>query len=103
MSKVYIVFDSGHNFNASLGYGEIIYLTNIKLHRFDTDKIYKVFLKKLINSDHEDYILISALNVMNAIACCIMVAVHHKINLLIYNNMTDAYVKKTIDFSPIGY
>ncbi len=99
---IYIVYNSGHDFSSARQYGSFRFLSELKLSRFDTVKIYKTFIRELKDSQPDDLILISALNVMNAIACCIMVAKHKRLNILIYNNMTSDYVKKTIEFSSIG-
>lgn len=84
--KVYIVNKSVHDFSAATEYGELVYLSEGSINRFDTSRIYRMFYPILKNSNKEDYILITGLTVMNLVAAFIFAMKHKRLNLLLFKS-----------------
>ena len=84
--KVYVINKSIHDFSAASDYGEIIYLSEGSINRFNTSGIYRTFYPILSKSDKDDYILISGLTVMNLVAAFIFATKHKRLNLLLFKS-----------------
>ena len=86
MPRVYVVNKSSHDYSPAEDFGKIIYLSYKSLSPFGTSKLFRSFSEKLKGSEWDDFILVSGLSIMTAIACCIFVSKHKRLNLLIYNH-----------------
>jgi uncharacterized membrane protein (UPF0182 family) len=87
MSKrVYIVNKSVHDFSAAVEYGELIYLSEGSVNRFNTSQIYRKFYPLLKDSNETDYILITGLTIMNLVAAFIFAIKHKRLNLLLFKS-----------------
>ena len=84
MSKVYIINRSIHDFSAAAEFGELVYLSDGSINRFNTSKIYRLFYPVLKTSHKNDYILISGLTIMNLVAAFIFTMKHRRLNLLLF-------------------
>ena len=84
MRKVFIVNKSTHDFSAATEFGDLIYLSEGSINRFNTSRIYRAFYPILKNSHEEDYILITGLTVMNLVAAFIFAMKHKRLNLLLF-------------------
>lgn len=100
-TNVYVINQSGHDFSSANFYGNLIFLSDGKINRLQTNEIYRMFLPELLKSGPEDYLLLTSLTVMNIIAACIMVKLHNKINMLIFNPKNNQYKARTIDFRKV--
>ena len=98
MPKVYIINRAPHDYSDAERFGEPVFLSEGKMNRFATNSIYRQFYEFLRESSPEDYILITSLNTMNIVACCIMTELHHQINILIHNSKEGIYVSRSITF-----
>lgn len=87
MSKrVYVVNKSVHDFSAAVEFGELIYLSEGSINRFNTSQIYRKFYPILKDSNETDYILITGLTVMNLVAAFIFAIKHRRLNLLLFKS-----------------
>ena len=86
MPKVYIVNKSSHDFSAAEKFGKLIYCTQGRMNRFATNDMIRKFKDAMRNSAKEDYVLLCALGVMNAIACSVFARKHGALNLLLYKD-----------------
>ena len=87
MSKrVYVVNKSVHDFSAAVEFGELIYLSEGSINRFNTSQIYRKFYPILKDSNKTDYILITGLTVMNLVAAFIFAIKHRRLNLLLFKS-----------------
>ena len=84
MSKVYVVNKGCHDLSDAETYGELVFLTEGSINKFNTSGMYRSFINFLKDSTPEDYILISGLTVMCCMACSIYAALHGRVNLLLY-------------------
>jgi hypothetical protein len=97
--KVYIINKAAHDFSPASRYGEIIYLSKGGVNKYAVNNIFRMFRETLEKSSADDYILITSLTVMSCIACCIMVMLHSRLNLLLF--MDGDYVERKMDFTDL--
>jgi hypothetical protein len=86
MAKVYVVNKSSHNFSNAEGFGQLIFCTEGRMNRFNTNDMIRKFQDAMRNSKKEDYVLLCSLNVMNAIACSVFAHKHGVLNLLLFKD-----------------
>jgi len=84
MAKVYVVNKSSHDFSSAEKYGKLVFCTEGRMNRFATNDMVRKFSDAMRNSCKEDYVLLCALSVMNAIACSVFARKHGTLNLLLY-------------------
>ena len=96
MPTVYIINKSGHDFSSAAEFGTIKYLSKGVINPYQALKIYRQFVDALSDSKPEDYILITGLPIMTAIATAIMSRKHGVINFLIFNATTNKYKSRCI-------
>ena len=97
--KVFIPNRSVHDFSAAEPHGRLIYLTEGKIDPYATSKYYRMFEDRLKDSDPEDYILLTGLNMINVIAVIIMTRMHNRVNLLLFKSRigkSNCYVERII-------
>ena len=82
--NVYVVNDSGHDFSAATKFGRLVFLSRGVLSKFNLTAMKRLFDEHLQQSGPEDFILHSGPSVMNALACSIFVALHGRLNLLLF-------------------
>ena len=86
MAKVFIVNKSAHDFSGAKKFGKLVFMTEGKMNRFNTNDMIRKFTEAMKNSKKHDYILLCSLNVMNAIACSVFARKHGTLNLLLYKD-----------------
>jgi hypothetical protein len=101
MTKVYIVNKGCHDHSDAKRFGELTYLSDTALNRYATSNMFREFMPKLKKSSPDDYILLTGLSVMGAVACSIFAFLHGRINLLLYKSTRKEgekgrYVERTI-------
>jgi len=98
MKKVFIVNDSGHDFSQAQEFGELKTLTKGSVAVFSTDRTTSFIKEELKRSSSDDYILLSGNSVLSIIAFNIMLDLHKKVNLLIYNFEIKKYIEREFTF-----
>jgi hypothetical protein len=86
MRKVYVVNKSGHDFTPAIEYGELVYLSEGSMNRYKVASMYRTFVDVMQDSHPDDYILLTGLSSMSAIACSIFAYKHGKLNLLLFKD-----------------
>ncbi len=86
MKKVYIVNKSFHDFSDAKKFGELIYLSEGRMDRYEINNMARQFEEVMKDSTSEDYIALCALSAMNAIACWLFGIKHGTLNLLLFKN-----------------
>jgi len=96
--KVFVINQSSHDYSSAKDFGRLVYMTTGSINRFACSKMARIFENHLKNSTEHDYLLISGLSVMCAIACGMFAAKHRRLNLLIYkaNKKTSEYYQERI-------
>lgn len=85
-TKVYVVNRGGHNYSDAERFGKLIYLSEGNQNRFAAGAIYRTFVEVLRDSNEDDYILVTSMNVLNSIASAIFSRKHGKLNLLLFHD-----------------
>jgi hypothetical protein len=96
MATVWIANKSGHDFGAAEQFGRIHYLTFGSLSVLSVNSIYRKVNDVLANSSPEDYLILTGLPVIGAIACACFVEKHGRLNLLIYKG--GQYMERNLVF-----
>lgn len=102
MNNVYVINDSGHDFSNAQRFGKLIYMTTGLVNKFNLTRMFRTFLRFLKHSTPDDYILHSGPTVMNIVACGVFIAMHGRLNLLIWKleeNGESQYICERLDFN----
>lgn len=94
--KVFVTNKSAHDYSDAERFGELLYITDGHVDRFNTSHMARVIKKALENSSPEDYIIITSLTIICSICCSLFVHKHGTLNLLLYKN--GKYIERTHDF-----
>lgn len=92
MRKVYIINRSAHDHSDAERFGELVFLTDGFVDRFDTNNMYRRMAEMLESSSSKDYILLTSLSTLCSIACSMFVYKHGVLNLLLWKD--GAYVER---------
>jgi hypothetical protein len=91
----------GHDLSAALKYGgPLIFMTDGSVNRFAVANMYRKFAEVLSESNPDDFILLTGLANMGAIACATFGYIHGRLNLLIFKD--DRYISRTIVLSELA-
>lgn len=85
MPKVYIPNRSFHDFSGAREFGEPVFLTDGVVQRLNVNQLYRECTEKMKDSTPEDYLLISSLGILNAIAASIMVHKFGRVRFLMFS------------------
>jgi hypothetical protein len=96
MTKVYIVNKSAHDFTEAEKYGELVFITEGRLNRFNVNDMHRQASDAMENSSHKDYIVPCSLNVLNSIVCATFAVKHKCLNLLLFKQ--GDYIERNIVF-----
>lgn len=86
MTRVYIVNKAPHDFRPAEKFGELTFLSEGPMNKYQTNNIFRQFADRMSESTEGDYIVLCSLSVMNGIACGIFCRKHGSLNLLLYKN-----------------
>lgn len=86
MATVFIPNRGAHDFTAARRWGSLIYMTEGSIDRYATSQMYRIFEGYLRNSTPDDYLLLTGLGVMNAVACGMYAHKHGRLNLLLHRD-----------------
>jgi hypothetical protein len=88
VQKVYVVNKGYHDLSDAKRFGELTFLTEGSINRYNVGTMLRTFVPLLKSSTQEDYILVTGLTVMNIVACVVFAIKHEKLNLLLYKSPT---------------
>jgi len=96
--KVFVVNKSTHDFSAAKVFGDIVYLSKNNLQKYSTSQAYRIFWPTLIQSDPEDYLIVSGLSMHCLVAAFILTLKHKRLNLLLFTekNNKKQYLERII-------
>jgi hypothetical protein len=86
MPRVFVVNKSSHDFSPAAEFGELVYLSEGPMNRYEANNMARQFLPHLLCSSKEDYLLPCGLSIMNMIAASVFAHLHGRLNLLLYKN-----------------
>lgn len=104
MPRVFIVNKGCHDYSAAREFGELVYLSDTSMDRFDLSKIWRQFEPLLHSAGPDDFLLPSGLTNMTVVAASIFVTKYNRLNLLLFksNKKGGKYVKETIIFGDLN-
>lgn len=97
--KVYIVNRSGHDHSDAERFGELVYLTEGKMDRYNTNQMYRIFAEAFRDSEPDDYILPTSLNILCSTACAVFARKHGTLNLLLFKN--GKYIERNLQLDSL--
>lgn len=86
MSKVFVINKGNYNYSDALQYGELIFLSQDFIDKTSPEKLYETYSELLKDSTEDDFLIITGLQIMNAVASSILAQKHGKVNYLIFSN-----------------
>lgn len=92
--KVFIPNKSFREYKGVDQYGDIVFLTEGNVNRFKVHTLYHQIWEKMEDAGPDDYLLVSSLSILNAIAASIMAFKFGRVNFLQFDN--DRYVPREI-------
>jgi hypothetical protein len=96
-SLVYVPNKSDQDFSDAERFGDLLFLTTELVNPYATNNLYRLIAKRMKDVGPQDYILLSSLNVLNAIAAGVMAYRTGQANFLLYRR--GRYVERTMAFS----
>lgn len=83
---VYIVNRSTHDYSRAEEYGDLLFLSEGPMDRYEPNAMVRQFTERLRDSSPNDYLVMCALSMMNSVAMTIFVLKHDCVNLLLYRS-----------------
>lgn len=94
MPLVYCVNRGGHDYSAAERFGQLVYLTEGKLSKYDIGQMFRECAEGMTDSTPDDYILLTSLTTLCSVACSMFAFRHGRLNLLIHKD--DGYVERKL-------
>lgn len=92
--KVYIPNRGGHDYSAAAKYGQLVYVTEGLVPRWNLSEMYRSWVAVLETSSPEDYILETSLNSLCSVGAACFAYKHGKLNLLLFKD--GAYIERKL-------
>jgi hypothetical protein len=89
--RVYIVNASGHNHHKARPYGELTPITRGYVSTGSLDRVFHEVVNGISDSNPSDWLLLSGLMFLNAIAAAIWLERHSTLQLLVWDKKHDRY------------
>lgn len=100
-STVWIVNYAGHDHSTAEEYGELDFLTRGYVSMGSLDRLFYTVTEAIEKTEEEDYLLLSGLIVLNALAASVWLQRHGKVKLLLWDQKLGHYRLLTISQSQI--
>lgn len=84
--KVFVISKGARDYSGAEQYGELVFLSDDLIEKTNVNKLYMLFKEKLEDSTEYDYLIITGLQIMTAVASSILTHKHGKVNYLIFSN-----------------
>ena len=94
---VYIPNKAYHDYSDAERYGELRFLTEGVVNRFDIEKLAKAVKEGLADAQEDDYLMISSLAVLNAIGAAFFAHRFARVNFLLFKE--GRYVERILYLS----
>ena len=85
-----------HDYTSAAKYGAIRPITSGNYAIFKTSRLIDEAVQALLESDEEDYLLVSGSSVVAAICMAVWLIMHKKANLLLHDRRQTQYVQRTL-------
>lgn len=94
--KVFIPNKGFHDYQRAERFGELVYITEGSLNRFEINQIARQCADALRDATAGDYLLISSLPAISAIASAMFAVRFGRLNLLLHDGRTGEYVSRSV-------
>lgn len=84
--KVFVTNRGGHNYRDAERFGKLVFITEGSQNRFAASVLYRAAVDALKDSNPDDYILVTSMNVLNSIVSAVFSRMHGRLNLLLFRN-----------------
>lgn len=102
MSKVYIVNKGVHDYSDARRFGELVFLSEGAMNKYEISNMVREFAEKLLTSSPDDYLLTTGLTTMCVVAGGMFSRIHGRVNLLIYKPSRKGgpgrYLERRVDY-----
>jgi len=82
--KVFIPNRSGHDFSAAESYGELVFVSEGYIKKYNIAEMYRLCAEVIEASDETDYILQTGLPTLFGVLCASFAFKHGRLNLLLH-------------------
>jgi hypothetical protein len=96
LRRVYVPNKGSHDYTAAWDFGDLVFCTDGRVNRRDLNTMYAELSKAFEDADEGDYILLTSLSSLCAIACSIFVNKFGRLNLLIFEG--GEYIERFLTF-----
>jgi hypothetical protein len=96
---VWVSNKSGHDFSDAKRYGPLQFVTLGQVNRFSVGYMARMWMRSLISSKKEDYILLTSLTILTVVGAAIFGWMHGRVNILIFRN--NKYICRSILFDQL--
>lgn len=96
MPKVFVVNRGAHDYSAAQKYGDLVFCTTGLLHPYSTSQMVREVEAAMASSSPDDYVLLTSLPTLGAVASALFTFKHGCLNLLLFKD--GAYVERRIKF-----
>ena len=94
---VYITNRSAHDYSDAERFGEVHYVTERRVDRFNVTDMVRYAEEAFLESTENDYILLTSLTILCSICCSVFVAKHGRLNLLLFKD--GRYIERKVVFN----
>lgn len=91
LTKVYVTNYAGHDYKEAERFGKIVYVTRGFVSFQSLDRLKFVVAEALIDSNKDDYVLLSGTTLICSLACMIWLELHEKVKILNWDKKTREY------------
>lgn len=95
-ARVYITNRSAHDYSAASEYGELHYITERRVDRFNVNNMVRMAEEAFELSEEGDYILLTSLTILCSVCCAVFAAKYSRLNLLIFKD--GKYIERKVIF-----
>lgn len=99
MKKVYILNKSFHDYSEAEKFGELTYITEGHLDKYNTNKMLRYLNEAFKDASPDDYILVTSLTIFCSLACSLFTARFKRLNILLYKD--SSYVERRHTFEGV--
>lgn len=93
--KVYIPNKgAGHDYSQAAKFGDLSFVTVGSINPYNTGQLYRRWVDALKDSDKNDYIVMTSLNIICSVGAAIFARKHGRVNFLLYTNKGDYKIRR---------
>lgn len=94
--RVYVPNKGLHDYTEAWDFGEVVFCTDGQLNRKDLLSMHSILDTAMSDATEDDYILLTSLTSLCAVACAIFASRFGRINLLIHDE--GKYLERSLNF-----